>query len=97
MLALNTPDGKQIPARITEITDEGVTIDINHPLAGKTLNFKIKVVDISDSSEEKNKDYYLGRQFEIAIKMQSWLRHGWEGIHGQISENTSKVKTYFRG
>lgn len=47
MLALGTPDGKQIPARIAEIGDKEVTIDINHPLAGKTLIFKIKVVDFS--------------------------------------------------
>ena len=46
MLILKSPDGKQIPAKITELTDTEVTIDLNHPLAGKTLNFKIKVVDI---------------------------------------------------
>jgi FKBP-type peptidyl-prolyl cis-trans isomerase 2 len=47
MVALGTPDGHQIPARITEVTDEFITIDLNHPLAGKNLNFKIKVVDYS--------------------------------------------------
>ncbi|MEX2705385.1 MAG: peptidylprolyl isomerase [Candidatus Freyrarchaeum guaymaensis] len=47
LLMLRTPDGMQIPAEITEVTDEEVTIDLNHPLAGKTLNFKIKIVDIS--------------------------------------------------
>lgn len=47
MLMLKTPDGVQIPAEITELTGEDVTIDLNHPLAGQTLNFQIKVVDIS--------------------------------------------------
>ena len=46
MLAMATPDGKQIPARIKEVDDKEITIDINHPLAGKTLLFKLKVVDI---------------------------------------------------
>jgi FKBP-type peptidyl-prolyl cis-trans isomerase 2 len=47
MLMLNAPDGMQIPARITEVKDKEVTIDMNHPLAGRTLNFTLKVVDIS--------------------------------------------------
>ena len=46
MLALGTPDGQRIPARITGVTDEHVTIDLNHPLAGKKLNFNVKIVDI---------------------------------------------------
>jgi len=45
MLALGTPDGQQIPARITDVNDKEITIDLNHPLAGKTLNFKIKIVE----------------------------------------------------
>ena len=48
-LMLKTPDGRQFPARIAEVTDKEVSIDLNHPLAGKTLNFKIKVVDVSSS------------------------------------------------
>ena len=44
MLALGTPDGKQMPAKITEVTDKEITIDLNHPLAGKTLKFKLKIV-----------------------------------------------------
>lgn len=47
MLTLGTPTGQQLPAKITAVDDKEVTLDINHPLAGKTLIFTIKVVDIS--------------------------------------------------
>ena len=47
MLVMGLPNGAKIPAKITEVTDKEVTIDLNHPLCGKDLNFKIKIVDYS--------------------------------------------------
>lgn len=46
LLILSLPSGEQAPALITAVTDEKVTIDLNHILAGKDLNFKIKLLDI---------------------------------------------------
>lgn len=46
LLAISLPDGKQIPAKIIKVEDNEITIDLNHPLAGKVLKFKIKVVEI---------------------------------------------------
>ena len=45
-------NGMPFQANIVEMDDENVKIDLNHPLAGKTLNFKIKVVSISDEGTE---------------------------------------------
>lgn len=45
---MNLKDGRQIPVRISKVTDETVTIDLNSPLVGKPLIFKIKVVDIAE-------------------------------------------------
>ncbi len=42
-----TGEGQAFQARVTEIGDETVTLDLNHPLAGKTLDFQIEVVGIS--------------------------------------------------
>jgi peptidylprolyl isomerase len=47
MLAVGLPNGQQIPAKIVKVADSTVTIDLNHPLAAKTLTFKVKVVAIT--------------------------------------------------
>jgi FKBP-type peptidyl-prolyl cis-trans isomerase 2 len=47
MLLVGLPNGAQVPVKVEVVTDEWVTIDMNHPLAGQNLNFKIKVVGIS--------------------------------------------------
>ncbi|MBT4825009.1 peptidylprolyl isomerase [Candidatus Woesearchaeota archaeon] len=46
VLALKGPDGKQYGARIIELGEKTFKIDLNHPLAGKNLTFKIKVVKV---------------------------------------------------
>ena len=46
-LALKGSQGQNIPAVIKEINDNDVKIDLNHPLAGKELTFKVKVVGIN--------------------------------------------------
>lgn len=45
MLIIGLPNGSQFPAKIKDVTDTEVTLDLNHPLCGKALNFKLKIVD----------------------------------------------------
>ncbi|HET6426689.1 MAG TPA: peptidylprolyl isomerase [Planctomycetaceae bacterium] len=48
----NTPDGPRL-VTVIEIADDTITIDANHPLAGETLNFDVKVVDIRVATSEE--------------------------------------------
>jgi peptidylprolyl isomerase len=49
ILSLSTQDGQQFPARIAEVDDAKIIVDLNHPLAGESLTFEIEVVGISDT------------------------------------------------
>lgn len=46
MMGLETKDGRQMDVVITEVNDDSVTMDGNHPLAGKDLTFEIELVKI---------------------------------------------------
>lgn len=39
--------GGEIPGVVAELDDENVAIDFNHPLAGKTLIFEVKVLEVA--------------------------------------------------
>lgn len=45
-LEVTQEDGQQFPVVITEVTDTHITLDANHPLAGRELIFDIKLVEI---------------------------------------------------
>ncbi len=46
-LQLTQENGQPVPCQVTKIEGEDVTIDANHPLAGKDLTFDIEVVEIA--------------------------------------------------
>jgi FKBP-type peptidyl-prolyl cis-trans isomerase 2 len=45
-LVSKTQDGKEIPLIVTEVKDNAITVDANHPLAGEDLTFNVKLVEI---------------------------------------------------
>jgi peptidylprolyl isomerase len=40
-------DGQSLIVVVVEVDDEGVTLDANHPLAGKDLTFEIELVEVA--------------------------------------------------
>lgn len=46
-LVMQSRDGRQIPIVVVEVTEDSITIDANHPLAGRDLTFEIELVSVS--------------------------------------------------
>lgn len=46
LLVMQDQQGNQQQIRVSEVRDETALLDLNHPLAGKTLQFDVKVVDV---------------------------------------------------
>lgn len=42
----NNGQGQPMMARIADISDEGVLLDLNHPLAGQNLTFEVELIEI---------------------------------------------------
>ncbi len=45
-LEMRTPDGQAIPVNVVAVTDDTVTMDANHFLAGKDLTFDFELVRV---------------------------------------------------
>ncbi len=46
VIKLQDQNGKPVPVKIIDITENNITVDLNHPLAGEVLTFDITVVGI---------------------------------------------------
>jgi FKBP-type peptidyl-prolyl cis-trans isomerase SlyD len=52
-LPMHDQDGNQMMGKVIAVTGDAVTMDFNHPLAGKPLHFTGEVVEIRDASPEE--------------------------------------------
>jgi FKBP-type peptidyl-prolyl cis-trans isomerase SlyD len=53
VLQAETESGSLIEMTVTSFTEEDVTVDMNHPLAGKDLVFEVEIVSIRDATPEE--------------------------------------------
>lgn len=47
MLKLTQKDGNELIVRVTDVKDDAITVDANHPLAGEDLNFSFTLVSVA--------------------------------------------------
>jgi FKBP-type peptidyl-prolyl cis-trans isomerase SlyD len=53
LLRAQTPDGQIIDLRVVDFDDQNVIVDLNHPLAGKTLIFEVEVLKVRDATPDE--------------------------------------------
>lgn len=53
VLPMMTADGYRINGVVLEVTDKVVKMDFNHPLAGKDVRFKGKIITVRDATPEE--------------------------------------------
>jgi len=46
LLQMTQADGRTIVITVTDVSETTITVDANHPLAGKDLTFEIELVEI---------------------------------------------------
>ncbi|MBQ0061282.1 MAG: FKBP-type peptidyl-prolyl cis-trans isomerase [Bacteroidales bacterium] len=56
VIPLMNADGERFNATVVEVTSDHVKVDLNHPLAGKSLNFKGEVVEMRDATNKELQD-----------------------------------------
>ncbi len=52
-LVAQGPDGEPLPFTIRAVIGETVTVDFNHPLAGRTLHFDVTITEVRAASSEE--------------------------------------------
>lgn len=53
ILPLQDNQGNQFRAKVTGVTDNAVTVDLNHPMAGQDLHFKGEILNVREATQEE--------------------------------------------
>jgi len=51
IIEFSTPSGETLPGTILEFDETSVKVDFNHPLAGQTIRYTVKIIDIEQPNE----------------------------------------------
>ena len=46
IIGFDTPSGEELPGTIVSLDDENVTVDFNHPLAGRVVVFEVEILAV---------------------------------------------------
>jgi FKBP-type peptidyl-prolyl cis-trans isomerase SlpA len=53
MLSFADANKAELPGVVKSVLENEVIVDFNHPLAGETLSFQVKIVDVQPAAQEQ--------------------------------------------
>lgn len=66
IIPLMNPMGGVVPGKVLEVAEKTVKMDLNHPMAGKTLNFSGEILTVRDATEQELTDGLHGEFVQSA-------------------------------
>ena len=81
VIMLQNQDGERFNARVLEINDDKVKMDLNHPLAGLSLRFEGQIMENRDASNEELANYINSMQGGCHCQEGHCQGEGQEGKH----------------
>ncbi|MGL5289273.1 MAG: FKBP-type peptidyl-prolyl cis-trans isomerase [Aeromonas sp.] len=48
IILFDQPNGSELPGIIRAVTEQSVTVDLNHPLAGHTVTFEVEILAVDE-------------------------------------------------
>jgi len=52
IIEFSTPEGDTLPGTILAFNEHEVRVDLNHPLAGQTVRYRVKILEVVNTPEE---------------------------------------------
>lgn len=68
-------EGNKLYGYILDVTDDSVKMDFNHPMAGKTLAFKGKVIEVREATEQELNAHLYGHDATSCSSCNSDCNH----------------------
>lgn len=79
-IPMMTTSGHVVNGKVVAVKDDAVTMDFNHAMAGKTLNFSGKVISVREATEKELKEGLYG---EYLPEEECECCHGHHHEHGE--------------
>lgn len=58
VIGFTTPEGAEVPGTVLELGEDEVTIDFNHPLAGREMVFRVRILEVEGPAEPPSEPHW---------------------------------------